>query len=79
MVARKNFVSNAEKKGLKRDDVIKSLQNPSDKDIDELISLGRLDDFFKSSTSKRTKRELIRLLPGVAGAGYVGSNSKENK
>jgi hypothetical protein len=71
MVARKKFVSNAEKKGLKREDVIQSLQNPSDKDVDELINLGKLNDFFKKSTSKKTKRDLIRILPGVAGGGIL--------
>jgi hypothetical protein len=60
-----------------RDDLINRLRdNPTDADIDLLLK-NDLHKFFKSSTSQKNKRKLIRMLPAIIPAVGVGANQQQ--
>jgi hypothetical protein len=82
MKARYRVAKKLEKVGYSREEAIQLLQEPSDDLMKQLIEEGKLNKHFKTSTSKKEKYDLIRMLPvmlpavGVAGATMSQGNNE---
>jgi hypothetical protein len=81
--ARKQVYDGLLKEGIDAKTAMQMLKYPNEQMIDLLIKEGRLNRFFKSTTTEETKREIIKILPMIIGAagvaGVAGAGQSDSK